>query len=429
MAKIRLDNDYTRTAHYKVINKIQSNLDFDFPGYGEDKCCKEATNIIRSLIKKPDASVYFLTGATQANLIIISAALSPVQSVICADTGHIFCHEAASAEHTGHKVQALPSSDGKITAEQIEEIAESYYKSPKDYLTEPKLVYISFPTELGTLYSRSELEAISSICKRYNMYLFVDGARFAGVADDDFIEEARFSEIGPPARRGLVLQFPDAVEVIAKSECGKTEPVVTPFRSVEQFAAEGLRNDFRREEFRIEFFDFCVDGESGIGIPSKLECSAARHEVDADGDVRFEERFACGNRIRGSARLLVAAECSCGAFVPGKTALGAVAPELRLIAVGDVAHDVGGSAGGTVVENNVASEFPAVVLSERLFPLVFDAFAVRGDDDEAFGFILRDFRLRCAGTQEERNGEDACENQQDGDCFQIHCAGVPFWFL
>lgn len=177
MAKIRLDNDYTRTAHYKVINKIQSNLDFDFPGYGEDKCCKEATNIIRSLIKKPDASVYFLTGATQANLIIISAALSPVQSVICADTGHIFCHEAASAEHTGHKVQALPSSDGKITAEQIEEIAESYYKSPKDYLTEPKLVYISFPTELGTLYSRSELEAISSICKRYNMYLFVDGAR------------------------------------------------------------------------------------------------------------------------------------------------------------------------------------------------------------------------------------------------------------
>ena len=258
---------------------------------------------------------------------------------------------------------------------------------------------------------------------------FVDGARFAGVADDDFIEEARFSEIGPPARRGLVLQFPDAVEVIAKSECGKTEPVVTPFRIVEQFAAERLRNDFRREEFRIEFFDFCVDGESGIGIPSKLECSAARHEVDADGDVRFEERFACGNRIRGSARLLVAAECSCGAFVPGKTALGAVAPELRLIAVGDVAHDVGGSAGGTVVENDVASEFSAVMFAERLFPFIFDALAVRSDDDEAFGFVLRDFRFRCVRAQEEGNGENACENQQDGDCFQIHCAGVPFWFL
>ena len=217
--------------------------------------------------------------------------------------------------------------------------------------------------------------------------------------------------------------------VIAESESGETEPVVTSFRIVEQFAAEGLRNDFGCEQFRMEFFDFRVDGEAGIGVPRKLECSAARHEVDADGDVRFEERLARVDGVRGGSGLLVAAESGGGAVVPGESAFGAVPPELRLIAVGDVAHDVGGSAGRTIVENDIASEFSAVMFAERLFPFIFDALAVRSDDDEAFCFVLRDFRFRCVRAQEEGNGENACENQQDGYGFQIHCAGVPFWFL
>lgn len=107
-----------------------------------------------------------------------AAALSPVQSVIAADTGHINCHEAASIENTGHKILELPNTDGKISAEQIAACAAAYYEGGEpEYLTEPKMVYLSFPTEQGTLYSLQELTKIHEVCRKYDMYLFVDGAR------------------------------------------------------------------------------------------------------------------------------------------------------------------------------------------------------------------------------------------------------------
>lgn len=139
---------------------------------------RKAESIIKKLVSNEDALIKFVPGATQANLVVISAALSPVQSVIAADTGHINCHEAASIENTGHKILELPNTDGKIDARQIAACAAAYYDGgTPEYLTEPKMVYLSFPTEKGTLYSKRELREISEVCKRYGMYLFVDGAR------------------------------------------------------------------------------------------------------------------------------------------------------------------------------------------------------------------------------------------------------------
>ena len=156
------------------------NFTYDYPyaGYGEDEWCAKAESVIKKLVSNEDALIKFVPGATQANLVVISAALSPVQSVIAADTGHINCHEAASIENTGHKILELPNTDGKIDARQIAACAAAYYDGgTPEYLTEPKMVYLSFPTEKGTLYSKRELREISEVCKRYGMYLFVDGAR------------------------------------------------------------------------------------------------------------------------------------------------------------------------------------------------------------------------------------------------------------
>ena len=171
---IRFNNDYNHGAHPAILKAIADTNDTSYGGYGEDEWCDKASFIIRNIIDRPDAEVRFFPGATQANFIVIDAALSPVQSVIAADTGHINCHEAASIENTGHKILALPNTDGRITAAQIEACAAAYYEADEpEYLTEPKMVYISFPTEQGTLYSLQELTAIHDVCEKYGMYLFV----------------------------------------------------------------------------------------------------------------------------------------------------------------------------------------------------------------------------------------------------------------
>lgn len=175
---IRFNNDYNHGAHPSILKAIADTNSTSFGGYGEDELCEKASFIIREMLDRPDADVRFFPGATQANFIVIDAALNPVQSVIAADTGHINCHEAASIENTGHKILELPNTDGKISAEQIRRCAAAYYDADEpEYLTEPKLVYISFPTEQGTLYSLKELQDIHAVCEEYGMYLFVDGAR------------------------------------------------------------------------------------------------------------------------------------------------------------------------------------------------------------------------------------------------------------
>ena len=175
---IRFNNDYNHGAFESVLNELTATNQTAYAGYGEDEWCIRAESVIKKQIAKDDALIKFIPGATQANIVAIAAALSPIQSVIAADTGHINCHEAASIENTGHKILELPNTDGKITARQIDDCAAEYYDGgTPEYLTEPKMVYLSFPTEQGTLYSKQELYDISEVCKKYGMYLFVDGAR------------------------------------------------------------------------------------------------------------------------------------------------------------------------------------------------------------------------------------------------------------
>lgn len=175
---IRFNNDYNHGAHPSILEALTDTNDISYGGYGMDPLCEKATEEIKKYLDCPEASIHYLIGGTQANFTVIAAALRPYQSVIAADTGHIHVHETGAVENTGHKIQALPSKDGKITAEQIAEQAELYSTSGiKEHITQPKFVYLSYPTEYGTLYSLSELEAIHTVCKKYGLYLFIDGAR------------------------------------------------------------------------------------------------------------------------------------------------------------------------------------------------------------------------------------------------------------
>ena len=184
---IYFHNDYSEGCHQKVLEALtRTNLE-QTPGYGEDHYCAEAAALIREVCKAPDMAVHFLVGGTQANLTVIDAALRPHQAAVSADLGHINSHETGAVEATGHKVMALPSVDGKITAQQVADLVEAHYASDSfEHTTQPKLVYISSPSELGTLYNLAELEALSTVCRSKGLYLFLDGARLGyGLAAKD----------------------------------------------------------------------------------------------------------------------------------------------------------------------------------------------------------------------------------------------------
>ena len=172
------NNDYSEGCHEKVLEALtRTNLE-QTPGYGEDHYCAAAANKIRKLCGREDLSVHFLVGGTQANLTVISAALRPHQGALGAATAHINVHETGAVEATGHKVLWAPSDDGKITAAQVADIVDAHWAdSSFEHTVQPKLVYISNPTELGTLYTLAELEALSAVCHEKGLYLFLDGAR------------------------------------------------------------------------------------------------------------------------------------------------------------------------------------------------------------------------------------------------------------
>lgn len=171
-------NDYHAGCHAEILRRLDRLSQRDFPGYGQDELCGKAADTIRRLCGREDLAVHFLVGGTQTNLTVIAAALRPYQAVIAAQSGHIHVHETGAVEATGHKVLALPSRDGKVTAAQVEQLMESH-QSQEDpaHEVQPKMVYISYPTELGTLYTRQELEAMHRVCRQYGLYLFLDGAR------------------------------------------------------------------------------------------------------------------------------------------------------------------------------------------------------------------------------------------------------------
>ena len=194
-------NDYNEMCHPEVLQAINNYAGKQMAGYGEDTACTAAAQKIRRLCGRDDLDVHFLVGGTQTNLIVISAALRPHQAALGAYTAHINVHETGAVEATGHKVLALPSSDGKIRAEQIRQtMREHLSDEAREHIAQPKLVYISSPTELGTLYSLQELEEIRRACDEFNLYLFLDGARLGyGMAakgnDVTFADLARLTDV------------------------------------------------------------------------------------------------------------------------------------------------------------------------------------------------------------------------------------------
>ena len=175
---IYFNNDYAEGCHPKVLEALtKTNFD-QTPGYGEDVYCAQAAERIRTLCGREDAAVHFLVGGTQTNMTVIAAALRPHQGALCAVSGHIHVHETGAVEATGHKVLALPSADGKITAQQVRQAVEAHRNDGSfEHMVQPKLVYISNPTELGTLYTLAELTELSETCHELGLYLFLDGAR------------------------------------------------------------------------------------------------------------------------------------------------------------------------------------------------------------------------------------------------------------
>ena len=191
-------NDYNECCHADILEKLAAIRDQQMPGYGMDTCCERAANLIREHCNNDSLSVHFLVGGTQTNLTVIAAALRPHQAVLCADTGHINVHETGAIEATGHKVVTLNSDNGKLTAEQIDEVISLQNADENaEHVVQIKMVYISNPTELGTIYSLEELEAISASCKRNGLYLFVDGARlgYALTAEDNNISLADLARL------------------------------------------------------------------------------------------------------------------------------------------------------------------------------------------------------------------------------------------
>lgn len=177
---INLSCDYCEGCHEKILQRLVETNMVQAPGYSVDDYCASATRLIRKACEDDSVAVHYLVGGTQTNLVMIAAALRPYQGVVGATTCHLNVHETGAIEGTGHKVITLPSpnEDGKITAAQVEELVNLHYSDEGFVHTvQPKMVYISQPTELGTLYSKAELTSLSETCRRLGLYFYVDGAR------------------------------------------------------------------------------------------------------------------------------------------------------------------------------------------------------------------------------------------------------------
>lgn len=172
--------DYMEGACEEILDRLSASNHIPQEGYGEDPVCESAREKIRSACALPEADVFFLVGGTQTNQVVIDTMLAPYEGVVAADTGHVAVHEAGAIEHSGHKVLTVPGDLGKIRIDALRETLELFRKDANhDHMVFPGMVYISHPTEYGTLYTHQELEEISSICHDWSIPLYLDGARLS----------------------------------------------------------------------------------------------------------------------------------------------------------------------------------------------------------------------------------------------------------
>lgn len=175
---LSFESDYTEGAHEAILRRLaETNLE-QWPGYGGDFYSERAAEKIRQACGCPQAQVFFLVGGTQANLVVIDALLQSYEGVVAAKTGHVSVHEAGAIEYTGHKVLELAQKEGKICGEDLQKFLESFWQDEShEHMVFPGMVYISHPTEYGTLYTKEELVRLSKICRRFHIPLYLDGAR------------------------------------------------------------------------------------------------------------------------------------------------------------------------------------------------------------------------------------------------------------
>lgn len=175
---IRFNSDYTEGCHPAILERLMATNMEQTAGYGEDEYCSLAAEKIKEACNMPKADVHFLVGGTQTNVTVLSSALKHYQGVLTAETGHINEHETGAIEACGHKCLCIHTPDGKLTAAQVEEYTQAHFANESfEHMVQPKMVYISNPTELGTIYKKTELEELYQVCRKHNLYLFLDGAR------------------------------------------------------------------------------------------------------------------------------------------------------------------------------------------------------------------------------------------------------------
>ena len=197
---IHFDCDYMAGAHPAIIDTIVKNNKVQTAGYGCDAFCDNARQLIKQACGTEDAEVFLLVGGTQTNVTVLDALLHRTQGVIAAETAHINVHEAGAIELTGHKVITLPEHEGKIDAEELDDYLNNFYADDTwTHMVQPGAVYISFPTELGTIYTKEELTALADTCHKFHIPLYIDGARlgFGLAASSDVTLEdiARIADV------------------------------------------------------------------------------------------------------------------------------------------------------------------------------------------------------------------------------------------
>ncbi len=171
-------NDYSEGAHPRIIAAMAETNLVQTTGYGTDGFCDRARSLIAAEIKRPGSAIHFLVGGTQTNLTVAAALLRPHQGMISAESGHVSVHEAGAIEATGHKVLTIPAPDGKLTAKAVEALIRAHYDDPTaEHMVQPGMVYVSQPTELGTVYRKQELAELAAVCQKYRIPLYLDGAR------------------------------------------------------------------------------------------------------------------------------------------------------------------------------------------------------------------------------------------------------------
>lgn len=169
-------NDYSCIAHEEVLKLLLSASKEKNVGYGLDKHTFKAKELIKEKIENNDVDIHFLVGGTQTNMVVISTILKPYEAVIAVQTGHINVHETGAIEGQGHKILTVKGKDGKVLPEDVEKVVKGH---PDMHMVKPKMVYISNSTEIGTIYTKKEIEDLRNVCDKYGLYLFMDGARLA----------------------------------------------------------------------------------------------------------------------------------------------------------------------------------------------------------------------------------------------------------